>query len=139
MRTGQNDGWLYAPHIFPTIPKILPRQKALQELVRYCENENLYLIVGCDSNAHHSVWGSTNCNRREEALVGFLNSYNVESLNQGNEATFCSGGRVQVIDITLGSLWLLERALGTGRFHQSPHCRIIHIFSSFYGAPYRYA
>jgi len=45
----------------------------LEELVWYCENENLYLVVGCDSNAHHSVWGSTNCNIREEALVEFLN------------------------------------------------------------------
>jgi hypothetical protein len=31
---------------------------------RHCENENLYLVVGCDSTARHSVWGSTNCNSR---------------------------------------------------------------------------
>jgi hypothetical protein len=43
----------------------------LEELVRYCENENLYLVVGCDSNAHQSVWGITNCNSRGEALVNF--------------------------------------------------------------------
>jgi len=43
----------------------------LEELVRYCENENLYLVVGCDSNAHQIVWGITNCNSRGEALVNF--------------------------------------------------------------------
>ena len=32
-----------------------PRSKEFEDLVRYCEKENLYLVVGCDSNAHHSV------------------------------------------------------------------------------------
>jgi len=38
----------------------------------------------------------------------FLNSSNLEILNQGNESTFYSGGRFEVIDITLGSLKFLE-------------------------------
>jgi len=80
--------------------------------VRYCENENLYLVVGCDSNAHHSVWGRTNCKSRGEALVEFLNSSNLEILNQGNEPTFCSGGRLEVINITLGSFGLLGSIIG---------------------------
>ena len=29
--------------------------RELEELVRYCESENLYLIVGCDSNSHHNA------------------------------------------------------------------------------------
>jgi hypothetical protein len=32
-----------------------PHTKEFEELVRYCEDENLYLIMGCDSNAHHSA------------------------------------------------------------------------------------
>jgi len=36
--------------------------------------------------------------------VEIQNSSNLEILNRGNEPTFCSGGRLQVIDITLGSL-----------------------------------
>ena len=75
--------------------------------MRYCENENLYLVVRRDSSAHHSVWGSTNCNRRGEALVAFLNSTSLEILNRGNEPTFCSGGRLEVIVIKLLSLRLL--------------------------------
>jgi hypothetical protein len=80
--------------------------------MRYCEKENLYLVVGCDSNAHHSAWGSTNCNSRGEALVEFLNTTTFEILNWGNEPTFCSGGRLEVIDITLGSMRLLESIIG---------------------------
>jgi hypothetical protein len=85
-----------------------PPSKEFQELVQYCENENLYLVIGCDSSEHHTAWGSTNCNDRGEVLVEFLNYSNLEILNQGNEPTFCSGSRLQVIDITLGSFGLLE-------------------------------
>ena len=49
--------------------------------MRYCDIENLYLVIGCDSNAHHIVWGSTNCNDRGEVLVEFRNSSNLETLN----------------------------------------------------------
>jgi hypothetical protein len=89
-----------------------PPSKELEDLVRYCENENLCLVVGCDSNAHHNVWGSNNCNRRGDALVEFLNYTNLEILNRGNEPTFCSGGKLEVIDITLGPLRLLESIIG---------------------------
>jgi hypothetical protein len=89
-----------------------PPSKEFKELMRYCENENLYLAVGCNSNAHNSVWGSTNCNSREKDLVEFLNSSKLEILHQGNEPTFCSGSRLEVIDITLGSFGLLESIIG---------------------------
>jgi len=49
-----------------------PPSKELEELVQYCENENIYLVVGCNSSAHHSVWGSTNCNSSREAMVELL-------------------------------------------------------------------
>jgi len=88
-----------------------PPSKEVEQLAGYCENENLYLVVECDSNAHQSVC-STNCNIRGEALVEFLNSSNLEILNWGNEPTFCSGGRLEVIDITLGSIRLLESIIG---------------------------
>jgi hypothetical protein len=58
-----------------------PPSKEFEDLVRYCEIEDLCLVVGCDSNAHHSMWGSTICNRKGEALVEFLNSTNLEIFN----------------------------------------------------------
>jgi hypothetical protein len=36
--------------------------------------------------------------------VEFLNSSNLEVLNQGNEPTFCNGYRQEVIDITMDPL-----------------------------------
>jgi hypothetical protein len=68
--------------------------------------------MGYNSNAHHSIWGSINCNSRGEALVVFLNSSYLEILNRGNGPTFCSGSRLEVTDITLRSLRLLESIIG---------------------------
>ena len=42
----------------------------------------------------------------------FLNSSNLEILNQGTESTFCSGTRQEVTDITLGSFGLLDSITG---------------------------
>jgi hypothetical protein len=89
-----------------------PPTKEFEDLVRYCEKENLFLAVGCVSNVHHSAWGSTNCNNTGEALVEFLNTTTLEILNRGKEPTFCSGDRLEVIDITLGSLRLLDSFTG---------------------------
>jgi len=46
----------------PYDSKDLPPSREMEELMQYCENENLYLNVGCNSNAHNTAWGSTNCN-----------------------------------------------------------------------------
>ena len=102
--------------------------------MRYCETENLYPVIGCDSIAHYTAWGSTNCNDRGEAVVEFLNSSNLEILNQGNESTFCSGYRQEVIDITLGSFGLRKhfrlggffRALSVRPQTHNVHCVGLH-------------
>jgi len=101
-KDGHEDGWLLVPRICPMI-RGSPRSKEFNELARYCDGENLYLVMGCDSNAIILHGGSTNCNDRGEALVEFL-----YFSNQGNEPTFCSGCMLEVIDITLGSFGLLE-------------------------------
>ena len=85
-----------------------PRSMELEKQARYCESENLFLIVGCDSTAHHTAWGSTNCNGRGEALMEIVNSSSLETLNRVNVSTFCSGSRQEVTDIILGPYGLLE-------------------------------
>jgi hypothetical protein len=111
-----------------------PPTRELEELVRHCEREKLYLVVGCDFNVHHTAWSSTNCNVRCKALINFLSSTNLEIFNKGNEPTFCSGGRKDVIDITLGPAdsW---RALRDGGSPRSPPHQTIDTFCSYYGAP----
>jgi hypothetical protein len=79
--------------------------------VRYCKSENLYLVIGCDPNAHRTAWGRTNCNDTGEALPEFLNSSKLEIPNQRNKPTFRSDCRLEGIDITLGSFGLLGPGL----------------------------
>jgi hypothetical protein len=55
------------------------------------------------------VLGSTNCNDRGVALSEFLNSSDLEIINQGNHSTYNRARRLEVIDITLGSVGLSER------------------------------
>jgi hypothetical protein len=54
-----------------------PPTREFEELVCYCEEENLYLVIGCNSNANHMVWDSTSCDDRGVVLLEFLNSSNV--------------------------------------------------------------
>jgi hypothetical protein len=109
-----------------------PPTKELGELICYCDGEHLHLIIGCDSNAHHTAWGSTNCNGRGEALVEFLGTSSLEILNQGNEPTFCNGYRSEVIDITMGSIGLLQNIEGWEVSHE-PY-QTTGVFCSLYGA-----
>ena len=103
------DRWLVVcPDYLPYNSEDPPLFKEFEEIMFYCETENLQLGMGCDSNAHHTAWGSTNYNDRSVTMVEFLNSMNLEILNQGNDPTFCSGHRLDVIDITLGSFGLLQ-------------------------------
>jgi hypothetical protein len=85
-----------------------PPTKELEDLVRYCE-KNICIYLWGDSNAHHSAWGSTNCNSRGEALMEFLSSSNLEFLNRGNQPTFCNAVREEELDVTLGFCGLLEK------------------------------
>ena len=107
-----------------------------EELVCYCEEEHLYLVTECDSNARYTVWGSTNCNDRGMAMLEFLNYSNLEILNQGNDSSYRSAGRLEVTDNTLVSIGPLE-SLKVGFPLNLPY-RITDIFCSCQGAPYQY-
>ena len=78
-------------------------------LVRYCRSINKPLIVGCDANAHHTVWGSSDVNTRGEYLLEYLTSNNVNVCNVGNEPTFSNAIRQEVLDLTLCSASITEK------------------------------
>ncbi|CAD7081749.1 unnamed protein product [Hermetia illucens] len=50
-----------------------PEQVA--KLTEYCEERALPLLLGCDANAHHVVWGSSDTNRRETGHRGLRCTY----------------------------------------------------------------
>ena len=83
-----------------------PPIRELMELFGYCTNKGLPMIVGCDANAHHKIWGSTGTNGRGTALLEYLNTTNLEVLNQGSTPTYVTARRQEVLDLTLGSFTL---------------------------------
>ena len=73
----------------------------VEEITAYCNLNNLPLVLGCDANAHHVAWGSSDTNERGEALMDFLASTNLAWCNKGHKPTFITRNRREVLDITL--------------------------------------
>jgi hypothetical protein len=71
------------------------------DITNHCQSRKKQLIIGHDAKAHHILWGSTGTNPREESLMEFLVSLNLNIPNCGNEPTFVV--RKEVIDLTLGT------------------------------------
>jgi len=78
------------------------------ELVQYCKSNRLRLILGCDSNAHHTLWGSSNINPRGEQLCEYIGASELCCINRGHKPTFVVANRQEVIDITLVSVDLIN-------------------------------
>ena len=81
----------------------------VRETIRFCNRENMELIIGCDANAHHEVWGSTDTNERRSTLLKYLLGTELCILNQGSESTFVISSRAEVLDLTLDSCTLASR------------------------------
>ncbi|XP_045471754.1 uncharacterized protein LOC123678662 [Harmonia axyridis] len=60
---------------------ISPLPEEVQRLIEWCCMEKKQLILGCDANAHHKVWGITDINHRGEDLLDFSFSTNIEIVN----------------------------------------------------------
>lgn len=73
-------------------------------VVEYAQRHNAELLVGCDANAHHTNWGSTDVNDRGELLNDFLIANCLQTLNNGCEPTFVTRVRQEVLDITFATI-----------------------------------
>lgn len=108
----------------------LPPSADVINLVNYCKTVNLPLLLGCDANSHHTLWGSTDCNPKGHALMDFILSSNLTVLNRGDEPTFVNSVREEVLDITLCSMHLSHLIQGwyvTNKVLTSDH-KCIHYY-----------
>ena len=80
-----------------------PPTKALEQLVSHCESKNLPLVIACDSNSHHTAWGSSECNARGIRSLEYLATTGLEIANIGAKPTYVASNKRTVIDITLAS------------------------------------
>lgn len=103
MGAGQTDV-IIASIYLPIDSKDPPPSKEMLELVDFCEAGNKHLIIGCDTNAHHTAWGSRSNNKRGKSLVDYFITTNLEIINRGDEPTFVNSRCQTVIDVTLASM-----------------------------------
>lgn len=76
-------------------------QHTARDVFKHSADSGLPLIAGADCNAHHTLWGSSDINRRGEILAEFLASTELEIANIGTEPTFINKIRTEVLDVTL--------------------------------------
>jgi hypothetical protein len=79
----------------------LPPQEEIKKLVAYAEDKGLELLLGCDANCHHEVWGSIDINPRGESLLDFTMHTRQHILNREKEPTFLDSRRQEVLDIAI--------------------------------------
>ena len=77
----------------------LQSQEEIKEFGLICKRR-LELLLGCDANSHHKVWGSTDINPREESLLDFIVCTKLHILNRGKEPTSLDSRSHKVLDIT---------------------------------------
>ncbi|XP_018795541.1 PREDICTED: uncharacterized protein LOC108973008 [Bactrocera latifrons] len=94
--------FVLASAYFPGETATVPTPSILS-LVEYCRRNNLPPTLGCDANAHHTEWGSTDCNVRGDSLLEFIISNNMSIENVGCEPTFVTSVRREVLDIILSN------------------------------------
>jgi ribonuclease HI len=80
-----------------------PPSRNLQNLIAFCKYNNLQLIIGCDANAHHTIWGSTDINSRGEQVLEFVVKNDLTVANVGNKPTFANQIRHEVLDLTFAT------------------------------------
>ncbi|KAJ8962768.1 hypothetical protein NQ318_001167 [Aromia moschata] len=94
---------------FPRNTESPPRE--LSDLIRYCEGIGLPLLVGCDSNSHHTMWGDKEVKPRGRMLLEFLTLSGMQIANRGSVPTYFTPERQSVIDLTLCSTELLSQVV----------------------------
>ena len=80
-------------------------QEALDKfskLVEYTNSKHIPLIMGADSNGHHTLWNSYKTTPRGRIICELINKHNLNVENKGNLPTFTNTrGFRSVIDITV--------------------------------------
>ncbi len=88
---------------------ISPPPEDVKRLIDWCQTHGKHLILGCDANAHHTVWGSTDINDRGKRLLDYAcstDSTQLDILNRGSKPTFINAIRREVLDVTFASAFI---------------------------------
>lgn len=95
----------YLPYDSPTSPP----GSDFERLVNFSVENDLQLILGCDSNSYHTIWGSKANNSRGNALIQYLATSDLTIVNKGRKPTFVNKIRKERLNITLATYGISER------------------------------
>jgi hypothetical protein len=115
-----------------------PPSAELESLVSFCKQNNFELLMGCDPNTHHLVWGSSDINVRGRALVEYRMTRELQILNRGSVPTFTTSRKEEVIDITFCTNSLVGKISGwrvSKEVSLSNHKHILFTLSGAQGSP----
>ena len=84
----------------------------LRDLLVFTENEEIPTVVGTDANAHHTIWGSSDTNPREEDLLAYCANADLNFCNVRNKPTFRTKTREEVLDFTLVNWYAWNQVVG---------------------------
>ena len=104
LEVGNNKVWLAAAYMDQE--KDIPPNN-LGELVLEADQRKIGLVLGGDVNAHHTIWGSTDINKRGQLLFNYLLQTNLHICNIGQEPTFITKNRREVLNVTFISSIIL--------------------------------
>ena len=97
-----NNEYLFMASAYLDIIQPAP-SKELKDLVSYCNLKQIPLLIGMDSNAHSTMWGEENTNRRGTALEDWILGEDLFVHNRGRTPTLIpdNGTTPSIIDITI--------------------------------------
>lgn len=104
-----NEELLFSSVYMPYEERINIPDKTARDAIEHSASSGIPIIIGADCNAHHSLWGSSDINMRGEKLAEYLATTMLDIQNIGNEPTFVTQNRQEVLDITLTTQNFSER------------------------------
>ena len=76
--------------------------KSLKKLTKYAKQIDAPLIVGSDTNSHHTIWGDKKQDKRSEVLLEQFSNCGLSWANKGTNPTFLNSRRHHsLIDLTI--------------------------------------
>ena len=83
VRTAADGGDLLIASCYMPDTADCPYTDLLIKAIDFSKANNVPIILGCDANAHHTVWGSKDINARGSLLLQFIADANLNILNRG--------------------------------------------------------
>ena len=77
--------------------------KILDDLADHCNDNNISLVLGADTNAHSTLWNCDSTNARGDIAEQAIIQNQLFIHNEGNEVTFNGGVGSSIIDVTMSN------------------------------------